>query len=353
MGFFVARITETYSSELPPVEDGVIRGAKLLGLNSRNGRRYEGKALDAAKSLYEGRKVYVDHPRREDTGDRSFNDWAGVIENVTYRKGSGLYGDVVLRQESPYFKGIVEAASNPKFRKSCGFSHVADGESTFEGDTEIIESIKEVFSVDLVTDPATTAGIFESVKPTTVKEAIETLPDGDVRKRLLEMVDLGSIDGGAPMEGEQAPDPLSQMSSLVKELITMLGETLKALAMKKDTPAPAPIAPAKDKENGALPPADDPSAPQDEEKAQFEKMQRENAELKAKNLLLESGIEATAARIKALASIEDEAERKELLESWPVVESVERPQRSPALIESVGSTDFDFSQPGSFAARYR
>ena len=84
--------------------------------------------------------------------------------------------------------------------------------------------------------------------------------------------------------------------------------------------------------------------------AKLPAVRRENAELKAKSLLLESGREATPARVKALAAASDE-DRVELLESWPVAEG-ERPARSPALQESFAA-EFDFSTPGSFASRYR
>ena len=42
---------------------GVLRGVKLIGLESLNGRRYRPEALAAAVSLYEGAKVNVNHPK--------------------------------------------------------------------------------------------------------------------------------------------------------------------------------------------------------------------------------------------------------------------------------------------------
>lgn len=336
-------------------EDGVLRGVKLLGINSRNGRRYEAAALKKAGGLYEGRKVYVDHPQRESAGeDRSFADWAGVIENVKYRKDDGLYGDIVLRKESEHFRGIVEAASHPKFHKSCGFSHVAEGESHFDGDTEIIESIKEVFSVDLVTDPATTAGMFESTrkKPKTIKQALESLPEGTIRTKLIEMMAGYGLDMG--MDGDSKSDPHAQLGSIIQQLVNALTETLHTLAAVKEAPPaaapPAPPAPP------AEPEAEDEDVmpdeqPPKEQPPEFESLQRELSELKAKTLLLESGREATPARIKALA-VAAEDDRKELLESWPAAESIEKPFRSPPANINGEHIQFDFSQPGSFAARY-
>ncbi len=356
----MAQLLETVYQELPAtVSEGVIRQAKLLGHKSRNGRRYEAKALQDAVGLYEGRKVYVNHPARDDAGDRPFEDWAGVIENVRYKK-DGLYGDVVLRTESTHFKGIVEAATNPKFSKSCGFSHVADGESHFDGDTEIVESIKEVFSVDLVTDPATTKGMYESARKrgkNTFKELLETLPESAERTRLVEMTGEYGIAGMSMGAEEGKPaDPLGEISAMCKELIKMLGE---ALVAKNTAPPPAPPVP---NANPNANPAADPTAAKEspeedeemseEDKTAFESLKRENAELKASKLLLESGRDATKARMKALANCETDEEALELLESWPKIEEHGgRPARSPAVIE----TAFDFPRDNTekFAALLR
>jgi hypothetical protein len=366
----VAQLLETLYQEQPAtVDGGVIRSAKLLGHKSRNGRRYEAKALQDAVGLYEGKKVYVNHPSRDETGDRPFGEWAGIIENVRY-KDDGLYGDVVLRQESSHFKGIVEAATNPKFSKSCGFSHVADGESHFDGDTEIVESIKEVFSVDLVTDPATTKGIFESEKKRkkkltteTIQAAIEKLPESTQRTRLIEMAGEYGL-GGMSMEPEQGKpaDPLGEIATMCRELIKMLGE---ALVAKNTAPPPAPPVPnanptgnpnadpnADPKASKESPEEDEEMSDDDKEKiAAFESIQRENAELKASKLLLESGRQATPARMKALANCESDEEQQELLESWPKLEENTRPGRSPAVIES--AFDFPRDNPEKFAALLR
>lgn len=368
----MARILETIyldSSAQVDAEKGEIRGVKLLGMESKNKRRYTLEAMTNAVPLYQGRKVYVDHPKRaEIESDRSMDRWAGTIKNVRFSE-NGIYGDIKLRKKSDFFDGIIEAAQD--FPMDVGFSHVADGESRMDKDTEIVESIKEVFSVDLVTDPATTHGLFESRRPTkntkTVKGVIESLPDGVQRTRLIEMMDDGYIDGSMSMTDDETPvDPLTQMSGLVKELITMLGETLKVLAMKKDTPAPDakpdPVAPLVPEEELKKEPAVD-ATPNDpasgdpmatEQNKKFPELESKLAMLEAKTLLLESGREATPVRIKALAAAA-EADRKELLESWPQknIDLAERPLRSPALLESEGLSEFDFSQPGSFAARYR
>lgn len=349
----MVKLRETVYLESAPsvdAEAGVLRGVKLLGMESRNNRRYKREGMQKAASLYEGIKIYVDHPTPGEIGnDRRIKDWAGVITQARF-ESNGIYGDIKLRKESEHFRGILEAAT--EFPKAIGFSHVADGDSKFEGKTEIVESIEKVFSVDLVADPATTQGFFESIRPKTVKTAIESMPEGTTRTRLIEMMGSGMIDGGLPMD-DQGADPLA---SLCQELIRMLGDTLKALASKEPVtlPAPAPPAPEEDMDK--------------EKEAAFESLQKEhatlkestaktvaeNAELKAKALLLESGREATPARVKALAAAA-EADHKELLESWPVIEGDgERPPKSPPLLESEGGpVDFPRNDVKKFAASLR
>src|SRR5215510_10167219 len=44
-------------------EQAIIRGVKIIGLVSRNGRRYRSAALAQAVGMYEGAKVNVNHPK--------------------------------------------------------------------------------------------------------------------------------------------------------------------------------------------------------------------------------------------------------------------------------------------------
>ena len=351
----MGKLRETVYLESAPsvdAEAGVLRGVKLLGMESKNNRRYKREGMQKAASLYEGVKIYVDHPTPGEIGnDRRIKDWAGVITQARF-ESNGIYGDIKLRKESEHFRGILEAAT--EFPKAIGFSHVADGDSDYEGDTEIVESIKKVFSVDLVADPATTHGFFESSRKATVKSFVESLPAGDERTKLIEMIGSGAIDGNLSMDGESA-DPNAQMASLAKELIRMLGDTLKALAAKEPVvQPPAPPAPEDDMEKEKEAAFESLKTEHATLKESHQKLVAEKAELAAKALLLESGREATPVRIKALVAVA-EADQKPLLESWPVAEgSVERPDRSPPLLESDADLDdVDFSDADKFAARYR
>jgi hypothetical protein len=357
--FFVTKLLETVyqeSIERVDAQQGILFGVKVLGESSRNKRRYAKEAMQGAVAKYEGVKSYVDHPDRERLSeDRKFSAWSGVFKNPRYIEGKGIYADLHLRQKGTYFEGIIEAAQ--KFPTAVGFSHVAEGESHLDGDTEIVESIREVFSVDLVTDPATTAGIFESVGSDArkeLREAIEQLPEGELRTKLTEMMGNGYMADPMAFGQNQPADPVGQLTALVGQLTAALADALKSLA-KANKPDPVPVPPAAPPSAGDEPAAEEGEEEEmsddDKEKlAAFESLQRERAELMAKTLLLESGRQATTVRIKALANCESDAERKELLESWPTVEEVSRPKRSPGLVES----DSDFPRDAEkFAALLR
>lgn len=57
-------------------DDGVVRGVKVLGFESRNNREYNRDAVTAATGLYGGIRVNVDHPLKA-TESRSYADRFG------------------------------------------------------------------------------------------------------------------------------------------------------------------------------------------------------------------------------------------------------------------------------------
>jgi hypothetical protein len=142
---------------------GLLRGVKLLGLNSANGHRYTPAALERAVSLYEGVKVNVDHPPRGmEGGPRAYRDRIGRIENVRVA-ADGLFGDLRFNPEHPLAKQLVWDAEHAP--ENLGLSHNAQGRGRRDGEAFLVEEITAVRSVDLVADPATTRGLFESRQP--------------------------------------------------------------------------------------------------------------------------------------------------------------------------------------------
>ncbi len=138
---------------------GVLRGVKLLGLRSRNGRRYAEGALREAIGLYEGAKVNVNHPRRDPLAPRDYRDRLGIVRNVRFERASGLFGDLHYNPKHALAEQLTWDADHAP--ENVGLSHNVLARTRRESDGVVVEAITRVQSVDLVADPATTAGLFE------------------------------------------------------------------------------------------------------------------------------------------------------------------------------------------------
>ena len=143
-------------------EGGVLRGVKLIGLVSRNGRRYRQSALEQAKSLYEEAKVNVNHPKDGPLAPRDYQDRLGVIRGVAFRAGEGLFGDLHFNPRHPLAEQLAwDAEHNPR---NVGFSHNVLARLSREGENTVVEEITRVQGVDLVADPAATLGLYEQAE---------------------------------------------------------------------------------------------------------------------------------------------------------------------------------------------
>lgn len=141
-------------------EAGVIRGVKILGRESRNGRTYLPEALSQAARLYEEAKVNVNHPKGSPHGPRDYQDRIGVIRNVALRPGEGLFADFHFNPKHSLAEQLVWDAEHAP--ENVGFSHNVQARTRRQGERVVVEAITKVQSVDLVADPATTRGLFES-----------------------------------------------------------------------------------------------------------------------------------------------------------------------------------------------
>ncbi len=152
---------------------GVIEGVKILGLESRNGRSYAADALRGATALYEGAKVNVNHPKGNPWEPRDYRDRLGVIRNVQWRPDQGLFGDLHFNPKHALAEQLSWDAHHAP--ENVGFSHNVQARTGRRGEKTVVEEIVRVQSVDLVADPATTRGLFESCEGESEKADSETL----------------------------------------------------------------------------------------------------------------------------------------------------------------------------------
>lgn len=163
-----ATLLEIAFSESPKVdrEKGLIRGVKILGKQSQNGRTYSNAALEEAAHIYEGIGVNIDHaPPGTSAPNRCFADGFGYLQNI-HQQDESVYGDLVYLKTHHLAEQICEAAE--RMPHHFGLSHHAEGTVTRDGETTLVDHISHVHSVDIVRNPATSNGLFESISPTTL-----------------------------------------------------------------------------------------------------------------------------------------------------------------------------------------
>lgn len=142
------------------------------------------------------------------------------MKHVRYVEGSGLVGELHFNPEHPLAKQVVwDAQHSPR---SLGLSHDVAVRSSRDSDGKhVIDEINRVDSVDLVANPATTDGLFESVgeanpfipvKPSTalMKVFLEQLEHTDPSPLPLPVDDSPQIDLDLPPESkaDYFPHPL-------------------------------------------------------------------------------------------------------------------------------------------------
>jgi hypothetical protein len=152
---------------------GVIRGVKVLGIESRNGRTYLPDAIAQAVALYDGAKVNVNHPKGNPTSPRDYQDRIGTIRNAMVRVGEGVFGDFHFNPKHALAEQLMWDAEHAP--ENVGFSHNVEAKVSRQGDRVLIEAITRVQSVDLVADPATTRGLYEAAEDPSNEPAIASL----------------------------------------------------------------------------------------------------------------------------------------------------------------------------------
>lgn len=159
-------------------ENRLVMNVALAGPVSRNGYRYSEAALISAAELYADRPVFLDHAaQRQRPFDRSTRDLVGSIQNPRFIAGR-IRGDIrVLDTETGHhFLKLVEAGT-----PGVGMSHVVVAARSADGTT--VDQIREVISVDVVINPATTTTFSESTDDPSLVEQLAALREECERLR--------------------------------------------------------------------------------------------------------------------------------------------------------------------------
>ncbi|HWB13708.1 MAG TPA: hypothetical protein VG826_31070 [Pirellulales bacterium] len=324
-------------------EKGIIYGVKIIGNESRNNRTYPQAVLSKARRQYERRSVNVSHPSREKAADdRPFESFFGRLENV--REEDGLRGDLHYIKSHPLAEVVCEAAE--RMPENFGLSHNAHVDWLVRDDgLRVCESINTVRSVDLVCRPATTNGIFESQSKSEQPYMDGSEPGGGngiaakVEPESPATVKQMFLDAAARIFDEDDADPADKASR-----IAQLARTL--LQVEDDVEAAV---------NG-----EDADQDNDEDGTESvqEKVGKQAAELadakkrlaaferreRARDALEAARVEATKARITAVAALESEGDRKALIDEFKGIRPA-GPQAGKTKPKSVPATTLESQGP--------
>lgn len=141
-----------------------IEGTTLITANSSNGvnhkRKYSDRALRQIAAMAEGIPAYANHVSPDMAfKPRDVRDMIGRHVNVRYDAGTGrVLSDLQLvEHHAPWVFSLADRLGD-----QVGNSLVSKGLVRMEGDTEVVDEIVALRSGDLVSDPASTRGLFES-----------------------------------------------------------------------------------------------------------------------------------------------------------------------------------------------
>ena len=149
----------------------LIQNVAILREESRNGYRYSRAAMTQAVALFNGVRSFIDH------GSRSVRDIAGRVSSLHLDEdalGLVVRGNLELAPGGigDWLMDIADTMPDV-----VGLSIVARGRFDTDDKGPVVAELVSAASVDIVADPATTNGLFESSGETTDNDPGARLPE--------------------------------------------------------------------------------------------------------------------------------------------------------------------------------
>ena len=213
-----------------------INNVVLLGRDEGNNRIYTEDCRAKAVALYEGVQAFVDHPTTEEfkVGYRSVRNLAGEFRNSRLDESGRVRADFfgLPNENGKLFLTIAESGIT-----KAGMSHNANGKWRQEGNKQIVEQLTGVFSVDLVANPATTKGMFESQQIDSQKQENTGMEWKDIsihslRENRPDLIEIVQKEGAASRDDEmkQLIEERDELKKKADELAV-----LEAVRTKQET----------------------------------------------------------------------------------------------------------------------
>lgn len=152
-------------------EASTVSGVKLMGIESKNRRRFSAEALKNIFELSDGAKINVNHNSRDLSAPRDYGDRIGSVISRTL-ESDGIYGTIKINPKHPLAEQFFWDAENAP--QNCGMSPVYAPHKTSRAKDGflLVESVAKVSSIDLVADPATTNSLKESQGDNSMSEQL-------------------------------------------------------------------------------------------------------------------------------------------------------------------------------------
>lgn len=204
----------------------IIKDVLLCGTKSKNGRDYLASAFPVGMKLYEGRSVFLNHNYGT---ERQFGEKLGWVENERRREDGMPVGDIGINPKHAEAESVLWVAEHkPDF---AGFSHVADLDARRSSTGQLtVEHVAEIKSLDLVVNPATTKGFYESTGKTMSQITLKKLSEkfggkwgSEKLTRFTKMLEMEGIPEDISM-----PEPAEEVNpdEALTEAIKTLGSAI-------------------------------------------------------------------------------------------------------------------------------
>ena len=132
--------------------------------NQVDNHYYPKETLARDFAAFEGAKMYADHQTTEEEKQRpegSIRQWVASLKNVRFEEGVGIVGDAIIVE--PWLQAKLATLRDQKLLSEMGISIRAAGvgvKGKIDGkDTNVVERITRVRSVDFVTEAGAGGGV--------------------------------------------------------------------------------------------------------------------------------------------------------------------------------------------------
>lgn len=236
-------------AEMVPLAEAVVTGqgiAKVVvirpGFNSSKDRYYPADVLARDHAVFEGIKMYADHPTSDEEKqrpERSIKDWVATLKNVHVDDKGQIIGEAIIVE--PWMQAKLAALRDKGMLQELGISINAVG-SASKGEitgvkTNVIERLIKARSVDFVTEPGA-GGAVQMYETSGPENDVDLVSLETLRERRPDLVKAieGEVKAAIQVQETKRMQTEEQIKGLEKQVVDLTTErdTLKTQLTESD-----------------------------------------------------------------------------------------------------------------------